>query len=280
MKTSIFKYLPMAAALTIATACSNDDENIIVPQPVLEAESVQPEFVKVPFTVKVDSEGKSLSKIGTEPINDNGTEKIKVSFKDEDVDNLVLLVEGTDEDYNNCFQGKYQVLTLKKINGEFVFTGDLEVKTDYQTMFQNGQCDCSAYLMTVDDCATIIKKNKSFVQEEILSAPTLEKLIYTPGFFESSFRSNQKTIFFNFPYYACFNIGYDYETSDKKTLEVSIFNSYANPQTRDYKFNLASASWFAISVCVGDEFNCPVLGINNKDISNYKIYRYLISSEQ
>lgn len=262
MKTSIFKYLPIAAALTLATSCSND-ENIIPEQPVLDAESIQPEFVKVPFTVKVNTEGKSLSKIGTETINDNGTEKIKFSFKDEDVDNLVVLVEGTDDDDNNCFQEKYQFLTLKKINGEFVFTGDFLVKSQDEEQFKAGKCWLSAYLMEKDVCDYYINHVGTFTPylEKRIDANSLEELTYYPGFFEATIKSNWDHMPLQ-TMYACVNI----EDSKDQLVNVSV-------GSRDFTLDVKKYNWFAFYYAMGENIVSSDLNVDFSPEGTTRIFR-------
>ena len=84
MKSTFLKFLPIAAAVLLATSCSkdNDGDNSIATDPVVETQNFASptESTAIPFTIKVVTGG-SLSKIG---YNDDGG-KVQPSFSDGDV---------------------------------------------------------------------------------------------------------------------------------------------------------------------------------------------------
>ena len=122
MKRTFLKFLPIAAAILLATSCSkdNDGDNNVVnnPDPVetqnvaSPTESSPAESNAVPFSIKVVT-GNSLSKIG---YTDNGS-KVTTKFEESDRGNVVLIVASPDATIE---------LTLTKVDAEGVatFEGD------------------------------------------------------------------------------------------------------------------------------------------------------------
>lgn len=114
MKRTFLKYLPIAAAVLLATSCSkdNDSDNSVVNNPVetqniaSPTESSPSESNAVPFSIKVVT-GKSLSKIG---YSDNGI--VTPAFTTEDVTNNLSMTisNGTTP---------IGTLTLKNVSGTF-----------------------------------------------------------------------------------------------------------------------------------------------------------------
>lgn len=120
MKRTFLKFLPIAAAILLATSCSkdNDGDNNVAPAPVetqniaSPTESSPAESNAVPFSIKVVT-GNSLSKIG---YTDNGS-IVTTKFEESDKGNVVLRVASTDVTID---------LTLTEVDAEGVatFEGD------------------------------------------------------------------------------------------------------------------------------------------------------------
>ena len=131
MKRSFLTFLPIMAALLLATSCSKDDDtNTVINNEQTNAEPApvevvaQPEYVKIPFSVKVDN-GAKLSKIS---YSESDT-KITRSFEQSDVDNnLTMAVTG-----DGIASGS--TLTLKKDGTNFVFEGEIEVQSGKEDDF-------------------------------------------------------------------------------------------------------------------------------------------------
>ena len=105
MKKSLLKFLPLIAAVTIATSCSKDD---VTNEPVTPGK----ERPTVPFTIKV-STGKSLSKIAyANKTDENNNPVLTPKFTQDDVKNRLQLII-TDKD------GNTSELTLQDLNGTF-----------------------------------------------------------------------------------------------------------------------------------------------------------------
>ncbi|MBR4678396.1 MAG: hypothetical protein IKO99_10385 [Bacteroidales bacterium] len=124
MKKTFLKFLPLTAAVLLATSCSKDDNNDeknIENQPKVEK-------VVIPFSVKVNT-GNSISKIAYTQGDD--VSKFNVSFTDEDVNTIMRITsEGNIEETD---------LTLVKDGDNFVFKGEItlaEGKTEED--FNNG----------------------------------------------------------------------------------------------------------------------------------------------
>ena len=116
MKRTFLKFLPIAAAILLATSCSkdNDGDNSVAPAPVetqniaSPSESSPTESKSVPFSIKVVGGG-SLSKIA---YADDGS-KVTTKFEESDKGKVVLFVRSTDVTIE---------LTLKKVDAEGVAT--------------------------------------------------------------------------------------------------------------------------------------------------------------
>ena len=131
MKKQFLKFLPIMAALLLATSCSKDDDtNTVINNEQINAEPApvevvaQPEYVKIPFSVKVDN-GAKLSKISY-----SGSDaSIIRSFAQSDVNNnLTMAVTG-----DGIASGS--TLTLKKDGTNFVFEGEIEVQSGKEDAF-------------------------------------------------------------------------------------------------------------------------------------------------
>ena len=98
MKRTFLKFLPIAAAILLATSCSkdNDGDNSVAPAPVetqniaSPTESSPTESKSVPFSIKVVGGG-SLSKVA---YADDGS-TVTTKFEESDKDNVVLRVTDT-----------------------------------------------------------------------------------------------------------------------------------------------------------------------------------------
>lgn len=180
----------MAAALTLATACSNEEDNNIVPQPVLDAEATQPAVVKVPFSVKVDNGKQSLKKIKYEEKNTDDGQIMTFEFEDKDVEETQYILRVFDDTYD-YLPDDYQYLPLTKINDEFVFAGELDVIEDKEESFANGDCELWAVLSTYSKLQ-MEKDNPSMgmIGRIILQNTSLEHLLDL----QSTFKSNDETI--------------------------------------------------------------------------------------
>lgn len=111
MKKTFLKFLPLMAAVLLATSCSKDEDNndAVKPDTTKQA-NTETEQQGVPFTIKVVT-GKKLSKIGYE---DKGA-TVQPSFSESDVDNLEMKLSPA-SDPTSMFYG---YLTLKNVNGTF-----------------------------------------------------------------------------------------------------------------------------------------------------------------
>lgn len=186
----------MAAALTLATACSKEEDNNIVPQPLLEAETTQPAVVKVPFSVKVDNGTQSLKKIKCEPKQDFS--EMTFAFEDKDVEETQYILRVYDENHE-YLPDDYQYLSLTKISkDEFVFDGELDVIEGKEESFANGDCNLYAELDTYSHFQNVMNKTgnipggvgTSIEPRFIFQHSSLENALD----FRSFFKSNDETI--------------------------------------------------------------------------------------
>ena len=141
MKKQFLKFLPIAAALLLATSCSKDDDTntVIDNEPSNDSEPApvevvaQPEYVKIPFSVKVDN-GTKLSKIS---YSEGEGEKVTRSFTDDDVD------EGNP--LKMTITGEYiesgSTLTLKTDGDNFFFEGEISVVSGKEDVFNTTGID-------------------------------------------------------------------------------------------------------------------------------------------
>ena len=272
MKKSILKYLPIAAALSYATSCSND-ENIILSQPILEEDVAQPDFVKVPFSISVDTEHKTLSKILSQENEDANRKQMTFSFEDDDINQyhyVVLITEWEEDEY---LSEKYQYLTLSKnANGDFVFTGELSVKASKIDEFNSGNCWLTADLMGKELFDYYKNANVKYenIFEDWLSGSSLDEVLQLSG----DFKSNADRFSLSSPSYVYFNI--EVEDSNNQDVNVSIENDYGSTVSK--LLNLRTTSWFAYKVRIGDVFKCSDLKIDPIDFEeniNYKIFRII-----
>lgn len=275
MKSTLLKYLPMAAALTIATACSNDDENIIVPQPVLEAESVQPASVKVPFSIKVENGTKSLTKMLTQVTQEGDKKSMTFSFDDDDIDKYHYVVYITEWTENEYLSEDYQYLTLSKNEkNEFVFTGELSVNKDKLEDFNAGKCTLTADLMEM--ALLDYYKSENFKYEymfpECPDGKSLSEVLYL----ESDFSSNATSFKFGSPY-VYFNI----EIEDPKNQMINFYIKNGKIGDNSAKIRISktidptTTSWVAVKVALGDFLYSPNLGITIGESleGDYKIFK-------
>lgn len=261
----------MAAALTLATACNNDDENITVSQPVLEAESIQPASVKVPFSIKVENGTKSLTKMLSQENQNGDAKSMTFSFEDDDINQyhyVVLITEWEEDEY---LSEKYQYLTLSKnANGDFVFTGEISVKASKIDEFNSGNCWLTADLMGKELFDYYKNANVKYenIFEDWLSGSSLDEVLQLSG----DFKSNADRFSLSSPSYVYFNI--EVEDSNNQDVNVSIENDYGSTVSK--LLNLRTTSWFAYKVRIGDVFKCSDLKIDPIDFEeniNYKIFR-------
>gem|GEM_PF-2831662 len=107
MKKNFLKFLPLMAAVVLATSCSKDDDANV---------SQQPEKKDIPFSIKADTDI-SLSKIA---YDDNG-KQVNISFSENDVNNLTMKIYSNDPEKDQKY---YCDLVLTDING--IFTGNFD----------------------------------------------------------------------------------------------------------------------------------------------------------
>lgn len=199
MKKTFFKYLPVAAAILLATSCSKDSDNgpttDIVEQPsTSEPVSEQPtpdapKTVKVPFSVKVDN-GTSLSKITYEVAKDDKGEKIwnKVSrkFTDDEATDGSAIELSVRSYYADAVESATLTLT-KDVEGNFVFAGDIEVSSDSLSDFNSGEI----YLIGTFGTAAM---EKDAVVANKISLADLMKDPSVPHQYKAVFKSNAESI--------------------------------------------------------------------------------------
>ncbi len=84
MKKTFLKFLPIVAVILLATSCSKDDDSTTAAvsepsaaEPTTVEVVAQPEYVKIPFSVKVDS-GTKLSKISYSGDGTSITRRLKI----------------------------------------------------------------------------------------------------------------------------------------------------------------------------------------------------------
>ena len=122
MKNSLIKFLPIAAAVMLATSCSKDDNDNA---PATQSGSDGVETVTantIPFSIRVNT-GHSLKKVGyAESTNEGEKGRYNITFSDNDVDKLEMKIyTGEITDESNLLT----TLTLKNATtGEF--TGTVE----------------------------------------------------------------------------------------------------------------------------------------------------------
>ena len=186
MKKTFLKFLPLMAAVLLATSCSKDEDNNDAVKPdTTKQTNTKTEQQGVPFTIKVVT-GKKLSKIRYE---DKGA-TVQPSFSESDVDNLVLDIYNlsTKESYGGLFLKDYTngifngTLTTAPQNGEKV--GAKIVKTggfnsDYSTISLTDLMEkCThrfdgSFKYGSDNTVTLIDQNAYF---EIFMSPLQHEL--------------------------------------------------------------------------------------------------------
>lgn len=130
MKRSFLTLLPIMAALLLVASCSKDDDtNTVTNNEQTNAEPApvevvaQPEYVKIPFSVKVDN-GAKLSKISY-----SGSDaSITRAFEDSEAGNLAMSVTGDGIESGST-------LTLKKEGDNFIFEGEISVESGKEEAF-------------------------------------------------------------------------------------------------------------------------------------------------
>ena len=164
MKKSFIKFLPLMAAVMLATSCSKDDDTNA---------TQQPETKGIPFAIKVDMSQK-LTKLG---FNDNGT-TVNISFTDEDVDHLKMQISSNEKTTNSGWGGPskalYGELTLKSKDG--VFMGTLDQIPYMGVAPEDGEELC-AQIYIIPETQPIYESNESL---EHLVANTMHQ--YTGTF--------------------------------------------------------------------------------------------------
>ncbi len=132
MKKIFLMFLPLMAAVVLATSCSKDDDTSAIVNnepdnatPAPAEEVAKPGYVQIPFSVKVN-EGTSLSKIS---YSGDGISSITSSFEDSDA-GLTMTVTGTGINQST--------LTLSKDESDFYFIGTISVEEGKETHFATG----------------------------------------------------------------------------------------------------------------------------------------------
>jgi len=124
MKKNFLKFLPVAAALILATSCSKDDDNTTAitpdPTPTPAADTVAKQgYTTVPFTIKVTT-GSKLSKMG---LGDRGSAGVQPKFEDGDE---LTITGGKDENSEPTVTGIFNYTSSE--NSVAVFKGEFKVK--------------------------------------------------------------------------------------------------------------------------------------------------------
>ena len=138
MKKTFLTFLPIAAALLLATSCSKDGDDTSIANGTDDVHIVSttetapeaPKTVTIPFSVKVDN-GTSLSKILYTEKDGSKGKIVSRQFDDGDCGNIRLSITGTGVAAD-------QYLVLKQDGSDFVFNGDITVESTYQESFENG----------------------------------------------------------------------------------------------------------------------------------------------
>ena len=124
MKKTLIKFLPLMAAVMIATSCSKDDDTNTIASPENAEPAVEAQTKYIPFSLTV-SNGRSLKKIAFEG---NSDQDIKVSFEKSDEQNLTMDIVSTDDPNLNS--------TLKLTNYEKgIFSGEINEKLLGKTVY-------------------------------------------------------------------------------------------------------------------------------------------------
>lgn len=154
MKKILIKYLPIVAAVLLATACSKDENNDTIgdtAQPATELptqtnEDANDNYVAVPFSVKVD-DGTSLSKIAYTEADGEKGKILSRELQPEDVGKISLRVFG------NGF--KTIELPLQSTNEggtvNYYFEGQIEVESAQVQAFNNGEITLHGSFSTTPD---------------------------------------------------------------------------------------------------------------------------------
>lgn len=114
MKKTLIKFLPLMAAVMIATSCSKDDDTNTIASPENAEPAVEAQTKYIPFSLTV-SNGRSLKKIA---FDGNSDQDIKVSFEKSDEQTLTMNIVSTEDPNLNS--------TLKLTNYEKgIFSGEI-----------------------------------------------------------------------------------------------------------------------------------------------------------
>ena len=141
MKKTFLTFLPVAAAILLATSCGKDDDNgqvvnnikeqpsttELVQQPTTNVE--ENAYVSIPFSVGIAS-GEGLSKITCTTEEVEGKKVVHRSFDDGDL-GKTLAVTGDDIDDS-------ELKLVKDEGGNFKFSGNIKVKEEKVADFEAG----------------------------------------------------------------------------------------------------------------------------------------------
>ena len=230
MKKILIKYLPIVAAVLLATACSKDENNDTIgdtaqpatEQPTQSDEVVSVNYVTVPFSVKVDN-GTSLSKIAYTETDGEKGQVLSRELQPEDVGKISLHVFG-----NGI---KTIDLPLQSTNEggtvNYYFGGQIEVESAQVQAFNNGEITLHGSFSTTPDAPITF------------STTSLEHLANNCAHvYKASFASNANNVMF---------------TDQNAYLAVSIptrkdqtVHIYIQPNNRDLTLNSDGKIWIVV----------------------------------
>lgn len=230
MKKILIKYLPIVAAVLLATACSKDENNETIgdtaqpatEQPTQSDEVVSGNYVTVPFSVKVDK-GTSLSKIAYTETDGEKGKVLSRELQPEDVGKISLHVFG------NGIKTIDLPLQSTKEGGtvNYYFGGQIEVESAQVQAFKNGEITLHGSFSTTPD------------EPITYSTTSLQHLANNCAHvYKASFASNANNVMF---------------TEQNAYLAVTITNGgnqsdriYIAPNHTEFTLNSDGKIWFVV----------------------------------
>lgn len=243
MKKILFKVLPIAAAIVLATSCSKDNDdnsNVVNPTPDNPTpEVVTPKTSSVTMSFKVNTSA-GLSKIGI--AEDNGNLGVSPKFDGDEVINFA--------DANNLVTGSVTLTAANLTNdgktAEFEVTFDGE--DEYIEKFKNGEITLTA---TIGNELTAINPKSYTTLEEAMRANSYQMSEEAITF------SDTKTDITFVEHTAYLEIGLPVTNTTVKINDI------------DYKLTYGRG-WIALPV--GSKVTSEALSLADKEVAAAKIY--------
>ena len=239
MKKILIKWLPIAAAVMLATACSKDDSIV--------NSSNNDKYVSVPYSIMVNN-GTSLSKINYSDADGAIGKVVAREFQPSDVDNITMTVTG--------YGINSSELTLKSTNiggkDVYYFAGNINVSSQFLQNFKDGKLTLKGSFTTGPEGASITESSESLLH--LVTNCTHE--------YVASFVSNADglSLVDQNAYLSLFRINY----SDNNIYFEIDGHTKTLPLNTDYKL------WVAVDG--GSNLFIPQFNIQNKTAEPGRIY--------